>query len=239
MTRSAAVIALIASLGVGQFALNRSLVLGEGAWVIPPDHQENPWHPQIFKTLSFGQLATAVDWLWLKTLQEEELFHVPEGVHPPSFYATDLATDLDPDFFEGFWVAGNHLAIIRADTEGAIKILDKGIAHAERLRANGGWELKPAWRQVWRLLMIRGYLELYERQDLARSSASFEAAGGMPGAPEFLKKLALRLAQPGGRFEVGVRILTHLLDTTPDIPANAVTRERIFEKLAALRREGA
>src|SRR3954462_9125494 len=83
-----------------QWAVNMNVKNLDTAFVEPPPGAEGErWNPELFKTLSFGQTPAAVDWLWIKSLQDTSMTKVSKGMHPSLYFDLDLATDIDPAYF--------------------------------------------------------------------------------------------------------------------------------------------
>src|SRR4051812_47419960 len=123
-------ILLAATCLMAQWTLNMKLKDLEPPFVEPPQERDTRWNADLFRALTFGQLPMAVDWLWMKTLQDSTLTHVTKGRHAGVYFDLDLATDIDPAYYEAYTAGSNVLAIIRDDVAGARDLLLK----AERFR---------------------------------------------------------------------------------------------------------
>jgi hypothetical protein len=179
-----------------------------------------PIDPILYRILSFGQLHCAVDWLWLKSLLNAESVKVRPGTHLTLFYVLDAILDLDPLFSEIYLVGGNLLAILQDDGLGARILLDKG----ERFRREQLPNLpedyqRSHWPFPWQVPQLLGYVHLFELNDMPAAAFYFKEAASIPGAPPYLGKLQRRLVQPGGEYEVGLKLLGHLIDgaRTPEV----------------------
>jgi hypothetical protein len=235
MNREGGVTALAAAvllvLGLGQYALQDRLRLTDAAFVEPPPEQEAKWDPQLFRAITFGQLGTGIDLLWLRTLVDPSIAHVAPGRHARAYYDLDLATDLDPAFFELYNLGSYVLSIIRDDNEGARDLLLKGRAfHRERLAGYPASFGERFWSRAWSLYITLAYVQLFELEDMPGASRTFGEAAEIPGAPVYLRSLKARLDRPGGQYEVALRLLSHLLENAPDDEARA----RLAEKRRSL-----
>lgn len=202
--------------------LAQALLLGQlrshdYAFVEPPASQKEKWSPDLVRILSFGQLATAVDMLWLRTLSDPAQAHVLPGEHARSFYDLDLATDLDPAFFELYNLGSYVLTIVRNDNEGAKTLLEKGRRfYREDLSGYPAGFQTTYWSRSWNLYLTLAYVDLFELQDMPSAAKAFGEAAKIPGSPAYLQSLSERLQQPGGEYAVALRLINHLIETAPD-----------------------
>ena len=200
-----------------QWALNMYVKNLDIAWVEPPPGSGEQWNPELFKALTCGYTTAAVDWLWIKTLQDSSLSKVPKGVHPSLYYDLDLATDIDPAYYEAYVNGANLLTVIRNDAEGARDLLLK----AEKFRKQ---ELpgypdqfkKVFWEGSWYPSFILAYIYLFELSDLPNASLAFQEAARINGVPPYVQRLAERLTKKGGNYEVGLRLLTFMIEGQKD-----------------------
>jgi hypothetical protein len=201
----------ILALALGVSPLSKRLSILSPALPDQHDQATAPLVPQAAQILSFGHLPALVDSLLLRVLADPAIGPVSPGTHPASFTALELATQLDPDWFELYWISGNLLSVIRWDGRGAGLILDR--AH-DKIRSNQfpTSEFRESqWPQAWQLELLRGYNALFELQDFEAARESFATAATLPGAYSFLKPLSERLATRAGKIEVAERTLRSLL----------------------------
>lgn len=201
------------------------------AFVEPPAARQERVHPRLIQFLSLGQVMSAVDALWIRVIQDPAIQHVSRGEHPAVYWDLDLATELDPAFYELYVNGAQLLSVIRNDGQGAWELLQK----AERFRTQKLPEYDLAfreryWNGQWWLLLMQGYVALFELGDLERATVAFREAGALPQAPEYLRSMSVRLSTPGGKFEVGIRLMRFFLSGEKD----PITREIIHKKLRAL-----
>jgi len=201
------------------------------AWVASPERREIQVSPRVARALSFGHLATLVDWLWIRAALDPAIHHVVAGEHPPAFYDLDLASRLDPAFFELYSAGASMLVVIRDDDEGSHTLLERGEAFRRNELPRANEILRDRfWADSWRIPMLLGYVHLFELGDLRSAAAAFTEASRIEGSPEFLSRLADRFAAPGGLFEVGIRLLTPMIESERDPRA----KEALIEKRKSL-----
>lgn len=218
---SSSLVAAVAVLGVAlQAVLSMHLAVLAPAWT--PSAEERPvkWDPALFKTLAFGHWPAGIDWLWIKTLVDPSISHVPPGTHPTIYYDLDLATELDPAFFDIYVGGANLLAVIRDDAPGALALLLK----ADRFRVNDLPSYPESfrrdyWSGAWDIPLLLAYVYLFELNDMTHAAAQFKEAARLPGAPAYLGRLAQRFEKPGGEYEVGLKLLRFMISSSKDLRA--------------------
>ena len=201
---------------IGQFWLGQQLRNLDIPWVEPPLQKRFHLSPVMYEVVSVGQLPAAIDWLWVLMLQDESIAHVSPSEHPVAFYYLDLATELDPAYFEIYLHGANWLAVIRNDIEGALKILQKG----ERFRTEELQEYsidfqEKFWRKNWMIPLQLAYIYLFERDDINLAAEMFLRASIVEGAPDYMERLAIKLQRPGGKIEVGMQLIAYMKEQTP------------------------
>lgn len=217
---------LISVLFAAQALVNTHLRNLEPAWVEPASEQKQKWDPNLYRTLSFGHLPSAIDALWLRVVTDPALAHVLPGEHARIFYDLDLASDLDPNYFELYHWGAYLLSIVRDDNVGARDLLVKGLAQFRNGTFSEEFK-KRFWPNAFSLYLTLAYVYLYELNDMPRASAIFREAAEVPGAPAYLLALKQRLDQPDGEFEVALRLIGFLISEQKDRTA--------LEKLEAKR----
>jgi hypothetical protein len=66
--------------------------------------------------------------------------------------------------------------------------------------------------------------------DMPHATEAFEAAQQIDGSPVYLKDLVQRLMQPGGQYEVGLKLIDHIILGTSD-PA---VKDRLIHRRESL-----
>lgn len=169
-----------------------------------------------------GFNALAADWYWLRTLQyvgNKVLAHKGQ-IQLDDLRALDLrllypmldvATTLDPQFMAPYEYGAVVLPAV--DEEKAIKLIEKGMA------AN------PA---AWRLNQHLGYI-YWKRGDYPRAAATYEAGSRLPGAPQWMKAMSVRMASEGSDPSTAREIYFRLLEETTDPRIKRMASERIVQ----------
>ncbi len=235
LRRTLAFIALVPAVVFSHFVLSKAFHRAfdrQELTSVAPEEGRRKWDPRLFQILSFGHLPSAVDWLMIRFLIiDPSSKHVAPGTHPSVFYDLDLATDLDPIFFELYTAGANYLTVIRNDNEGAKELLLKGDRFRRQLLPSFPEEFQARfWRRQWQIPLLLAYVYLFEMDDMPEAARQFLEAAALPGSPAYLDRLAIRLQKPGGQYEVGLKLLNLLIDGTkaPDV------RERMVRKRDSL-----
>jgi hypothetical protein len=200
-------------------------------WVEPPREAVMRWDPELFRALTFGHWPTVVDWLWIRFLQDPAISHVPEGARAAVYFDLDLATDLDPAFFEIYHHGASVLTVIRDDSVGARDLLLKG----ERFRVEELPQMPASfknryWGREWLVPFQLGYVYLFELDDLPQASLYYRLAATLPGSPPYLQGLSQRLETREGQYEAGLQHLNFLLQSTE----SSAMRESLTQKRDSL-----
>jgi hypothetical protein len=187
--------------------------------------------PSLFRSMSFGQLPAAIDWVLLKCLQDPTIEHVRKGEHLQVYYDFDVLTELDPSFLNVYVLGANLLAVIHDDGVGALALLLKG----EKFRLT---DLKTYpesfretyWEYEWQIPLLLAYTYLFEVDDLPKAAAAYEEAAAYPGVPQYIRDLVKEFRSNGGQYKVGLRLLTFMINGQKEIAA----REKLLRKKASL-----
>lgn len=182
-----------------------------------PEQSERQWTPALFDVMSFGHMPTAVDWLLIRFLAEDpSTAAVPKGMHPQAYYDLDLATQLDPAFFDLYRTGANLLGVVRSDGIGARELLVRGIDFAQKgITAYPVGFQERYWSNGWALPLILAYTDLFELDDMKGAAQAFLLASSAPGAPKYLNTLVNRLKSADGVYDVASRLLKYQLQTAP------------------------
>lgn len=168
--------------------------------------------PRLYKALTFGHYPIATDWLWIKVLTDDTLSRVPTGTYSSLFYEVDLATELDPAFYEVYWAGANLLIMARKDSLGARDLLLKGNRFIDQDLPQFPAEFREEyWKNRWNVPILLAYVYLFEFNDMPSAATAFSKAATFPNAPPYLHSLAQRLTKPNGQYEVGLRLLDFMI----------------------------
>jgi len=148
--------------------------------------------PQFATRAALSFDALVADIYWIRTVQHYGRTKLqPGGLKPYDllYPLLDLTTSLDPSFDLAYRFGAVFLAEPYPAGPGrvdlAIALLEKGLRAQPR---------------NWQLAQDIGFVHYWWRRDYATAAEWFTRAGGMPGAPNWLKPLAaVTLAQGGNR----------------------------------------
>ena len=195
-----------------QYSVRNHLQGLEIHWVPKAEGKPVKWNPKVFQTLTFGHHLSVADWLWIKVLQEEAIFHVKQGNHAAIYYYLDLLTKLDPLFFEAYHFGGLLLTVIRDDNKGAAEILKKGNRfRKDKLPQYPKWFQEKFWVFEWAIPMNLGYVYMFELGQFKKGVKAYLESASIKDAPRYIKKLARSLQTPLGRYRVGIRTIEMLM----------------------------
>jgi hypothetical protein len=200
--------------------------------VEPAVEKVEAFNPKLFEVMSFGQLPAIVDWMWIRSLQDPLITHVTRGTHPAIFYTLDLITDLDPAFKEAYIGGSTLLSVIRDDGDGALRELLKAQAFRKGELPHYSKEFKELyWADDWQVPFLAAYVYVFDLQDMPHASLMFRETAKEPGSPLYLKDLVKKLDQPGGQYEICIKLIDFLLKSEKD----ARVRDRLTRSKDSLK----
>lgn len=155
--------------------------------------------------LALSYDALLADVYWIRALQHFGTTRL--STDPDKSYALlhpllDLATALDPHFTLAYRFGAIFLAEPFPDGPG---LPDQAVALLER-----GLQANP---DRWELAMDAGFVHYWWGQDYREASLWFERAGGMPGAPWWLRSLAATVLAQGGDRKSSRQLWRQLYET--------------------------
>jgi tetratricopeptide (TPR) repeat protein len=164
---------------------------------------------EYLKVAVLGYRQIASDLIWLKAVQ-----HFGEKKQTArgwlwAYHATDVVTDLDPKFVFAYQAGGTILGVWAGRPHESIALLTKG------MRENP---------DDWQLPFYAGYGYFFELHDMKNAAKYFRIAAALPGAPDYLPRLAARMTVEAGDPDAALEFLDRLYRQTPD--------ERLREGLA-------
>lgn len=140
--------------------------------------------------LALSYDALLADVYWIRALQhfgKTRLSKEPNKQYSLLYPLLDLTTNLDPEFTLAYRFGAIFLAEPPPDGPGrpdqAVALLERG------LRANP---------DRWEYAMDAGFVHYWWEQDYQQASAWFERAGGMTGAPWWIRSMAASVRAQGG-----------------------------------------
>jgi hypothetical protein len=212
--RTAVTAGVLVALLVGQALVQRSF---ERAWPRPnieqllylPSGRHN-------KALTLGFSNLAADILWIRAIGYFGGHALSDHEYPWLFHILDQVITLDPPFRYPYLFGGIALAVERESGEESIALLTKGMAQ---------------YPGDWRFPFYIGFNAFYHLHDAERAALYMRHAATLPGAPEYVSRLAASLLATSGRLAAAVRFLETLAEGTRDEAA----RENIRAKIEALR----
>ncbi len=183
------------------------------------DPDPKPYSASFFKFASIGYWPAVTDWFWIQNLQMIGSDEHPPELKPFAYRFFELATDLDPRFFDFYEQASTTFGFLFQSPQDAIHFLEKGVKH-----------LKPEWRNAFRLHLMLSYYYGYELNDWQKCKEHYLAASNLPGAPAYLQRMKSWLDQKGSEKELARRILMILISSTE----NELLKKEYEKKLKQL-----
>lgn len=166
------------------------------------------------KVAVLGYRHITADLIWMKAVQYfGDMKQTTKGFKW-AYHATDVVTDLDPDFVLAYQAGGTILGVWSGLMDESIALLQKGM----RNRPND-----------WRFPFLIGYDYFYELCDAANGAKYFQLAATLPGAPPYLPKLAARLAAESGDPEAAIEFLVRFSKQVGDRRVKEALDVRIRE----------
>ena len=233
-----ALFALIAlQSGVNSLVINRA-----GAWVEPYNSTTREHNLKAAQLMSFSFLPQLADWYWMLCLTDPEIYHVLKGEHPQIYYDLKLIAALDPAWFEVYYYGANLTAVLRDDGPGALSLLQDADQFMHSDLPTRGLEFqKRFWPRPWRIPVLKAYVYLFELGDLPSAATEFRRAATYPDAPEYVRKLEIKLQDPAGIFDACIRVTRVMLDSAVGGAKVKQTRQLesliVLKYLAQIRRE--
>lgn len=212
--RAVATAGLLVALLAGQALIQRSF---EAAW--PKRNIEQLLYlptGRHTRELSLGFSNLAADLLWIRAIGYFGGHALTDHDYPWLFSMLDQITTLDPPFRYPYLFGGIALAVERESGEESIALLTRGMAQ---------------YPGDWRFPFYIGFSSFYLLHDAERAAGFMRHAAGLPGAPEYVPRLAASLTAESGRLPAAIRFLETLAEGTRDEGA----RENIRAKIEALR----
>ena len=167
---------------------------------------------QYLRLASLGYRQIVADIIWLQAVQHLGAPRDTSQGYRWTYHAVDVLTDLDPAFVRAYQAAGTILGVWAGRTQESIAILKKGMQH------------NP---EVWQLPFLIGYDYFYELCDPSSAARYLQIAAVLPGAPEYLPRLAARMAVEAGDPQAALEFLERFIRQTDDQRLQDILTERM------------
>ena len=186
-------------------------------WIKNPPEKIFKWPKEWAELIAFGHVSTLTDAIMLKAFQNPDYQQLQGQKHKALFYDLDLATELDPDFYELYLAGGSYLSVINGDIHGARKLLYRGVEQLRQGEKSWSASFKAQfWSQPWRLLVTLAYVELFDFNHLGKSVYYFRKAASYPSAPKFIRSIKRKTQTTEGMYDLGMRLILFLKEVYRD-----------------------
>ena len=166
------------------------------------------------KAISFGYTNVLSDILWFNTINYFGKHHRGDQKYRWLDHMCNLVTDLNPRALHVYDFCGNMLAWEANESERAVHIFSKAIAHAPN---------------QWKFFYQRGFVYMFFLKDLDKAQADFVTASGLPGAHSLIKRLAAKRLAASDSADAAIEFLTEMLRDEKDPSERAALESRLRE----------
>jgi tetratricopeptide (TPR) repeat protein len=161
-----------------------------------------------------GYRQVVADLLWIQAIQAMGERKITEEAGHWIAHALNVITTLDPRFVHVYEAGGIALTTLVVLPEESNRLLEKGIRH------------NP---DVWSLPYLLGFNYYFELYDDAQAADYIARASRLPGAPEYLARLATRLYVSAREPQVAIEFLAQMYEQTSDENVRRVLEQRLKE----------
>ena len=172
---------------------------------------------EYLKLAVLGYRQLAADLIWLKAVQHLGEKHQTRAGYLSAYHAVDVLTDVDPTFVAAYLATGSALGVWAGLPRESIALLTKGMRHHP---------------DVWQLPFYVGYDYFYELGDPVMAARYFRMAAVLPGAPDYLPRLAARMTVEVGDPQAALEFLQRLYQQTEDEKVRQGLSRRMKEVIA-------
>jgi len=172
---------------------------------------------EYLKLAVLGYRQLAADLIWLKAVQHLGEKAQTHAGYLSAYHAVDVLTDVDPTFVAAYLVTGSVLGVWAGLPRESIALLTKGMRHHP---------------DVWQLPFYVGYDYFYELGDPVMAARYFRMAAVLPGAPDYLPRLAARMTVEVGDPQAALEFLQRLYQQTEDEKVRQGLSRRMKEVIA-------
>jgi hypothetical protein len=172
---------------------------------------------EYLKIAVLGYQQMAADLIWLKAVQHLGERYQTRAGYLSAYHAVDVLTDVDPAFVFAYQGAGTVLGVWAGLPDESIALLTKGMRQHP---------------DVWQLPFYVGYDYFYELRDTVMAARYFRMASVLPGAPDYLPRLAARMTVEVGDPQAALEFLQRLYQQTEDERVRQGLARRMKEVIA-------
>jgi len=198
----------------------------------PVKTEAAPFSAPFFKFVTIGYWPAAVDWMWIQTIQVAGGKNYSPTLIPSIRFFYDIATDLDPKFYDLYEQGGVLLSFFFHAPQESIHLLEKGVHAFESLpNAADGTKVKlKGWSHPYTLHLLLAYVYSFDAHDWVKAKEYYLKAADVPGAPKYLQNMRIWLEEKGSEKALARRVLTLLIQHSTD----PVLKAQYEEKLKSL-----
>jgi len=167
---------------------------------------------------TFGYSALAADLIYLWAIQYYSTPTIDDRfTHLDHIFA--IIAELDPGFIDPYETGALIAQAEAQDINLAFKILDSGI------------EKNP---QQWLLPFEAGHIAMMNLKDYDRARRYFEKCMGLPGAPDFTKRLYANALYKKGDLETSWQTWLEIYNTAPDEQTKKIASNHLYQVKAEI-----
>jgi len=173
----------------------------------------HPPNAAAVKVASIGYADLVADTYWIEAIQYAGTLmklHLPADDLIP---AVDFITDLDPRFEFPYVFIGSVLVLEGGSGASIERVLDKG---------------RRALPQAWKIAFYLGFTQYYLLHKYPESADNLDVAADLSGFSNYAL-LASRIRAEGGKPELSIAFLQHILEKTTDPTYRRNIEQRIKE----------
>ena len=165
----------------------------------------------LLKWMSGGFWVASHDYLWLGVVQELGEKELEKSAARKLAHDYRLMQGLDPFFFDAYEQGGLAFDILFRDPDSSIEILSRGIEVIENRNPP-----KELWGRAFALYLQRALVFAHRKLDFASARRDYLKAADAPGAPSYLSKMKVWLAEEGAEKTLARKMLSILISNTAD-----------------------
>ena len=160
---------------------------------------------------SLGNAPVAADILYLWSIQYYGNFQIEDRYQYVDHIYSDVITELDPKYFDPYWLGALILSVEKKDLEKAVGLLEKGFRN------------NP---DRWIFLYLAGWECAYARQ-YDRAAQYFRRAAEVKGVPPDVIRLVAGMHQKAGDANTALAEWTRVARDTTDPGVKKIAENRV------------